>query len=109
MVTKRQRAHRPWLTGFINNLLNPRIAVFYTSLLPQLVPNGAPHTLTLVGLVIVHTVLTVTWLTMYGYAIDRSARILQRPRVRKALDRLTGAVLIGFGIRVATVEHRLVV
>jgi threonine/homoserine/homoserine lactone efflux protein len=104
-VMKRQRAHRPWLTGFINNLLNPKIAVFYTSLLPQLVPSGAPHALTLFALVIVHAVLTVSWLITYGYAIDRSARFLQRRRVRKTLDRFTGVVLIGFGIRVATVEH----
>ena len=105
-IMKRQRARRPWLTGFINNLLNPKIAVFYTSLLPQLVPGGAPHALTLFALVIVHAVLTLSWLTTYGYAIDRSARFLQRPRVRRALDRLTGVVLISFGIRVATIEHR---
>jgi RhtB (resistance to homoserine/threonine) family protein len=103
-VMNQQHAHRPWLTGFINNLLNPKIAVFYTSLLPQLVHSGAPHALTLFALVIVHAVLTVSWLTSYGYAIDRSARFLQRPRVRRALDRLTGAVLIGFGIRVVTIE-----
>ncbi len=104
-VMKRQRAHRPWLTGFINNLFNPKIAVFYTSLLPQLVPSGAPHAVTLFALVIAHAVLTVSWLTAYTYAINRSARFLQRPRVRTALDRLTGLVLIGFGIRVATIEH----
>jgi threonine/homoserine/homoserine lactone efflux protein len=104
-VMKRERAHRPWLTGFINNLLNPKIAVFYTSLLPQLVPSGARHVLTLFALVIVHAVLTVSWLTTYTYAINRSVRFLHRLRVRRALDRLTGVVLIGFGIRVATIEH----
>jgi threonine/homoserine/homoserine lactone efflux protein len=104
-VMKRQRARRPWLTGFINNLLNPKIAVFYTSLLPQLVPIGVPHALTLFALVIAHAVLTVSWLTTYTYAINRSVRVLHRPRVRRALDRLTGVVLIGFGIRVATIEH----
>jgi threonine/homoserine/homoserine lactone efflux protein len=104
-VMKRQRAHRPWLTGFINNLLNPKIAVFYTSLLPQLVPSGARHVVTLFALVIVHAVLTVCWLTTYTYALNRSVRFLHRLRVRRALDRLTGVVLIGFGIRVATIEH----
>jgi threonine/homoserine/homoserine lactone efflux protein len=60
---------------------------------------------TLFALMIAHAVLTVSWLTAYTYAINRSARFLQRPRVRRALDRLTGVVLIGFGIRVATIEH----
>ena len=100
-VMKPQRPHRHWLTGFINNLLNPKIAVFYTSLLPQLVPSGAPHASTLFALVILHAVLTVSWLITYGYVINRSARFLQRPRVRRALDKLTGIILIGFGIRVA--------
>jgi threonine/homoserine/homoserine lactone efflux protein len=99
------RARRPWLTGFTNNLLNPKIAVFYTSLLPQLVPSGAPHAITLFGLVIAHAILTVSWLTVYSFAVDRTSGVLRRPRVRKALDRLTGATLIGFGIRVATSEH----
>jgi threonine/homoserine/homoserine lactone efflux protein len=102
---KRQQAHRPWLTGFINNLLNPKIAVFYTSLLPQLVPSGAPHALTLFAMVIAHAVLTASWLTTYTYALNRSVRFLQGPGVRKARDRLTGLVLIGFEIRVATIEH----
>jgi threonine/homoserine/homoserine lactone efflux protein len=100
-VIKPPRPHRPWLTGFINNLLNPKIAVFYTSLLPQLVPSGAGHALTLFALVSLHAVLTASWLITYGYVINRSARFLQRPRVRRALDKLTGIILIGFGIRVA--------
>lgn len=96
---------RPWLAGFVNNLLNPKIAVFYTSLLPQLVPAGAPHTFTLFVLVIVHAVLSVAWLTFYGSAIVRMSHILQRPRIRRMLDRITGVVLVGFGLRIAAANH----
>lgn len=46
-------------TGLLSNLLNRKIAVFYTGLLPNLVPSGAPHTITLVALVLVHAVLSL--------------------------------------------------
>jgi len=88
-------------TGLVTNLLNPKIAVFYTGLLPSLVPDGAPQTPTLVGLVLVHGLLTLAWLGSYTSMVVRASGVLQRPRVRQALDRLTGVVLIGMGVRVA--------
>lgn len=96
------RPGRPWRTGLATNLLNPKIGVFYTSLLPQLVPRGAPETLTLVGLVLAHAVLSVVWLSAYVVVVTRAASFLGRPRVRRALDRLTGVVLVGLGARVLT-------
>lgn len=88
-------------TGFVSNLLNPKIAVFYTSLLPNLVPAGAPTAVTLVGLVLVHALLSSAWLTLYAALLLRAAGVLQRPSTRQALERVTGVVLIGFGVRVA--------
>jgi threonine/homoserine/homoserine lactone efflux protein len=46
-------------------------------------------------------VLTLTWLAVYALLIGRSSGLLRRPRVRKALDRFTGVVLIAFGVRLA--------
>jgi threonine/homoserine/homoserine lactone efflux protein len=91
-----------WRTALTTNLLNPKIAVFYTGLLPQLVPRGAPVTVGLVGLVAVHVLLTLTWLNLYAALLQRARTALQRPRVRMVIDRFTGLVLIGFGLRVAT-------
>lgn len=92
---------RPFRTGLLSNVLNPKIAVFYTSLLPQLVPAGAPHVPSLAALVLAHVALSIAWLLTYASLVGRVATTLQRPKVRRALDRVTGAVLVGFGVRVA--------
>jgi threonine/homoserine/homoserine lactone efflux protein len=96
------RDGRPLVTGLLTNLLNPKIAVFYTGLLPQLVPAGAPVEATMLGLVVVHALLTVAWLNAYAALLHAARDTLTRPRVRRAVERITGGVLIGFGVRVAT-------
>jgi threonine/homoserine/homoserine lactone efflux protein len=91
-----------WRTGLATNLLNPKIAVFYTSLLPQLVPPGWPTAPTLVGLVLAHDVMGLLWLDAYAYVLHRGRSTLERPAIRRLLERVTGSALIGFGVRVAT-------
>ncbi|MGW7314558.1 LysE family translocator [Streptomyces sp. NPDC054865] len=90
-----------WRTGLIANALNPKIAVFYTGLLPSLAPHGLPPAAGMALLVLVHVVLTVAWLSTYVYVLSRARRFFARPRVRRTMDRVTGIVLIGFGVRVA--------
>ncbi len=91
-----------WRTGLLSNALNPKIAVFYTGLLPALAPSGLRPAAGMALLVLIHVVLTVAWLATYVHVLSRARRFFSRPRVRRALDRVTGVVLIGFGIRVAT-------
>lgn len=79
--------------------------MFYTSLLPQLVPAGARHVPSRVALVLAHVILSIAWLLTYASLVGRMATTLQRPKVRRALDRVTGAVLIAFGVRVALTHH----
>ena len=98
--TPARAAGRPWRTGLVTNLLHPKIAVFYTGLLPALVPDGAPHAPALLGLVLAHAVLSLAWLAACAAAVTRVAAALRRPRVRRALDAVTGLVLVGFGVRV---------
>lgn len=95
-------ARRAFRQGLLNNLLNPKIAVFFTSFLPQFVaPSRAvlPQTLLLGG---IHLALSLAWLLGYATVASRAADLLRRPRIGAALERLTGAVLIGFGLRLAT-------
>jgi threonine/homoserine/homoserine lactone efflux protein len=88
--------------GLISNLLNPKIAVFYTTVVAQLAAEEGgvlAWSLLLAG---THAALTFVWLTAYSSLLDRFNRALRRPSVRAWIERLTGVVLIAFGIRVAT-------
>ncbi|MFI9046352.1 LysE family translocator [Streptomyces sp. NPDC053427] len=92
---------RAYLTGLTTNVLNPKIAVFYTGLLPTLTPDGMPAAAGMALLVLLHAALSLTWLGAYAYLVSRARSVFERPRVRRLLDRVTGVVLIGFGARVA--------
>ncbi|MDQ8044683.1 MAG: LysE family translocator [Solirubrobacteraceae bacterium] len=96
----------PFRTGFMSNILNPKIAVFYTGLLPQLVPDGVAHTPGLIALVAFHVAITLGWLLLYGVIVRRTADRLQRPSAQRLMERITGLVLVGFGARVLTTTHR---
>jgi threonine/homoserine/homoserine lactone efflux protein len=87
--------------GVISNLGNPKMAVFFTSLLPQF--GGDFATLLLLGLVFCS--MTLTWLTGYAFAVAKAGDFLRRPRIRRLLDAATGAVLVALGLRLAS-EHR---
>ena len=91
--------------GFFSDLANPKIGVFFTSLLPQFVDPGHPVLIPVLALGAVFVVMTVLWLCAYCLVAARAAETLQRPRVKAALDRITGIVLIAIGLRLAT-EHR---
>jgi threonine/homoserine/homoserine lactone efflux protein len=84
--------------GALSNLGNPKMAVFFTSLLPQF----AGGFLDLLVLGVLFVVLTLAWLAGYAVAVDHASATLLRPSVRRALDALTGLVLVAFGLRLAT-------
>jgi threonine/homoserine/homoserine lactone efflux protein len=84
--------------GLLSNLGNPKMAVFFTSLLPQF---GGTSFSTLLLLGLVFCSMTLTWLTCYAFAVARAGDFLRRTRARRVLDTVTGAVLVAFGIRVA--------
>jgi threonine/homoserine/homoserine lactone efflux protein len=94
-------ARVPFRQGMVTNLLNPKIAAFYVGVLPVLVPAGAPHALTMAGLVVLHQVLGIAWLSLVAGLVSRGRSVLTRPRVRAWLDRVTGAVLLLFAGRLA--------
>lgn len=94
-------AGSPWRTGLVGNVLNPKIAVFCTGLLPTLAPSGVPPHAGMTLLVLVHAVLTLVWLGTYVMVLAKARAFFEKSAVRRAMDRVTGVVLIGFGIKVA--------
>jgi threonine/homoserine/homoserine lactone efflux protein len=91
--------------GVISNLGNPKMAVFFTSLLPQFTPQGEASFAAMLVLGLVFCTMTLAWLALYAVAVARAGDVLRRPRIRRALDAVMGIVLTAFGIRLA-MENR---
>jgi threonine/homoserine/homoserine lactone efflux protein len=87
--------------GVINDLGNPKIAVFFTTLLPQFAPSHGPAFLTLLAFGLVFCAMTLVWLTVYSIVIARAGDVLRRPRIRRTLDSIMGVALVALGVRVA--------
>jgi threonine/homoserine/homoserine lactone efflux protein len=87
--------------GLISNLGNPKIAVFFTSFLPQFVSGTHPSFAAFLVLGLLFGAMGLAWLTVYSILVARAGDFLRRSAIRRALDGLTGAVLIGLGARLA--------
>jgi len=87
--------------GLINDLLNPKIGVFYTTLLPQFIAPGQPVFLTSVFLAALFALIVALWLGIYITLLARADALFRRPAVRRILERVTGVVLVGLGLRLA--------
>ena len=96
-----RRGPAPFRQGLLTNLFNPKIALFYTTFLPQFIGPGDPVLLLSLAMAGVHILLGLVWLSTYAWLLDRAIETFRGSRMRRALDALTGAVLVGLGIRVA--------
>ena len=93
---------RAFRQGLLSNLFNPKIAVFFTSFLPQFIaPTDSVLGKSLL-LGVIFTAMTVAWLTSYAAFASKAGDLLRRPQIKAAIDRLTACVLIAFGLRLAT-------
>jgi threonine/homoserine/homoserine lactone efflux protein len=77
------------------------MAVFFASVLPQFAREGEGMLSVLVLLGLVFSALTLAWLALYAAAIAAVGRALQRSGLRRAIEGLSGAVLMGLGARLA--------
>jgi threonine/homoserine/homoserine lactone efflux protein len=89
-----------WRQGFLSNITNPKVLVFYLAVLPQFLGRDAPLGVLLL-FALSHAVLSLLYLTLLVRALHRVRRLLARRRVRRTLDAFTGAALLGFGARLA--------
>jgi threonine/homoserine/homoserine lactone efflux protein len=86
--------------GLVNSLANPKLALFFVALFPQFVAPGAavlPAALAMAAVIVAFDVL---WYGSVALLVDRARRAL-RPRLVAAVEKVTGAVLLGFGLRLA--------
>ena len=102
-VPARRRAvsrRSAFLQGLAGNLLNPKAAVIFISLMPQFIRHG-DHVSRYVTMVVGYEAVLLTWLALYGAAVARAGRSRAGARVRRTLERVTGGVLVALGLRVA--------
>ena len=91
----------PFRAGLLSNLANPKMAVFFTSLLPQFAPSGEGAFLAMTALGLVFCLLTFLWLLLYAAVVAKAGDLLRRGPLRRALDAVMGTALVGLGARVA--------
>jgi threonine/homoserine/homoserine lactone efflux protein len=96
--------------GLTTNLLNPKIGVFYTAVLPQFIPADTPHLVMGLLLALVHDIEGMAWFTLLILCTERLGALLRRFRLdrraaQRSMDAVTGTVLIGFGLDLALSER----
>ena len=108
-IVARERRHRSrrasFAQGFLNNVLNPKPALFYLAFLPQFIGPEDPVVLMTAILVAIHIALGIVWLVTWGWLVARAGAAFGRSRWRAALERVTGCVLVGLGLRLATTSR----
>jgi RhtB (resistance to homoserine/threonine) family protein len=87
--------------GILSDLANPKIGAFFTSVLPQFAGSGHAVLVPFLALGGLFVLMTVVWLCCYALVAVKASEFLRRPRINAAIDRISGAILIGFGIRIA--------
>ena len=92
---------RPFRQGLLTNLLNPKVGLFYTTLVPQIVDSGDPIALVSIAVGVAHATIGLAWLSLLAVLVDRAGDVLRRPRIQRALAGATGTILVAFGLRVA--------
>jgi threonine/homoserine/homoserine lactone efflux protein len=85
--------------GVATNLLNPPVILFYMTFLPQFIGPQDPFFGRFVVLAATHVTMSLVWLSIYAAALGVLAERMARPRVRRALEALTGTLLVGLGVR----------
>jgi threonine/homoserine/homoserine lactone efflux protein len=92
--------------GLISNLTNPKMIAFFPALLPQFAPRGHGAFVVLLSLGLLFSTMTLVWLSGYAVVVAKAGDFIRRRAVRRTLEALTGLVLIGLGLRLATESSR---
>ena len=100
-ATEAVPSRRCFLEGFLSNVLNPKVAVFYLAFLPQFIGPKDPVLAKSLLLAGIHYSEGILWLLTLSIVLDRTRRFFLKSAVRRWLDGLCGVVLVGLGSRLA--------
>ncbi len=100
-ASRRYDSRSPLLQGMLTNVLNPKVAVFFLTFLPQFLAAGARPLLPFLFMGLTYTLMTVIWMVFYVCMLDRIGAWIKRPAVQSVMQGVTGFVLLGFGVKLA--------
>ena len=86
--------------GFIANILNPKVAIFFLAFFPQFLHNGAPVFTQTMFLTVVYSCVQVCWYSLLILALDRFRAFLADAKVKRRLGAVTGLLLVGLGVKI---------
>lgn len=87
--------------GFVSDLLNPKIALLFLTLLPQFISPGEPRALTSAVLTITFVAVALVWWRVTSWLAGALRALLTRKKIRTGVEALTGIVMVALGVRVA--------
>ncbi|TDE16024.1 LysE family translocator [Jiangella asiatica] len=104
VISRRQWAYLR--QGFLSNALNPKVALFFVTFLPQFLSagGGSPRGEALL-LSAIFALLYLAWFGLYVAAVDRLGRWLRRPPVKARIEQVTGVLLLTVAGRLAVASH----
>jgi threonine/homoserine/homoserine lactone efflux protein len=89
--------------GFLTNVLNPKVAIFFLAFVPQFIDADAPHkALAFIILGSIFTINGVLWCCSLAlFTAQASARLKVNPAVSLWLNRITGSLFVWLGVKLA--------
>ncbi len=99
-----ERQRRPaagWRAGLLTSVSNPKLAAFFVALLPQFLRPGVPVLPIALAMAVAIVFFDVLWYSTLAYTVDRTRRVLSS-HIHRRLERASGVIMIGFGIKLAT-------
>lgn len=91
--------------GLLNNVLNPKVAIFYLTMLPQFIDTSSPALPQALGLACIHIAQGLVWLGLCGYFVSSMRQAFSKPKIWRRIESLSGAVLVAFGLTLALDER----
>lgn len=102
VVPDRTGFKRCFASGLISDLCNPKVGIFYVAFLPAFIPTGADTRATTFGLGLANSLETYLYFLLVVWLVSRGKTWLTSSRLHRRVEQLTGVVLVGFGLRLAT-------
>jgi threonine/homoserine/homoserine lactone efflux protein len=96
---------RAFAQGLMSDLGNPKMAVFFASLLPQFATPGEGLFTALMSLGLIFSLMTFLWLAAYAFVIAKAGEVLRRPAIRCWIEGVTGTLLVALGLRLAAEQR----